>query len=280
MLYFAYDGSLGGDWIARYTIRFAAHDLDHTVNLLHVDDGSLPAAQLKVKLDHLDRECRAQGVELFPQLLQPRGDVATTLRAALPDGSEHLLVCGTRLRSRSQSYLSGTVTERLLRQSRLPILALRVVQPGLLGAPRKLLLPLENSRERAPLAALRPLLQRLLPVSEQVHLLHAIILSTFRQQHYPAPQLQALRDAGVTELARAGDELRRIRGGAGLHIDGNLVLCNDWTREIVLHASRFKSDLIVLGYADTPAPLRWLFGHRLEPLLRAAPCDVALFSAP
>jgi nucleotide-binding universal stress UspA family protein len=142
MVYLAYDGSLNGDWVSRYAIRFAAHGTERTLNLLHVLDGKVPEAELERKIEHLRRECLGQGVELFPQLLPLAHGVFPSLAQAIPAGAESLVVCGTRVRSTRKPFLSGTVAELLLRHGAFPVLAVRVVQPGLLGSPRELLIPL------------------------------------------------------------------------------------------------------------------------------------------
>ena len=88
MICLAYDGSLNGDWVARYAIRFAAGTSAKTLQLFHVLDDSLEPAALDAKLEHLRRECAALGVELVPELLSPNRGVLPALLAALPAAAD------------------------------------------------------------------------------------------------------------------------------------------------------------------------------------------------
>lgn len=144
MICLAYDGSLNGDWVARYAVRFAAEATERTLHLFHVRDGTIATTALEAKLEHLERECGAQGVELFPQVLALGRGVLPTLLQALPTDPAAFVVCGTRVRGAGKPLLAGTVAERLLALCAHSVLALRVVQPGLLGAPHDLLLPLSG----------------------------------------------------------------------------------------------------------------------------------------
>lgn len=278
MIVLAYDGSLGGDWVARYAIRLAVHAPEPVLTLLHVEDEGLVEEKMPTKIEHLQREAQAQGVELVPQLLPRRGGIAATLLRAIPEGDEHLVVSGMRLRSRHHSYLAGTITEQLLRITRTPVLALRVLQPGLLGAPRRALLPL-SSRGRE-VSRLLPLLHLLLPDLDQLFLLQGNELTPFGLHHLTAERFRALQRRGVAELAEADATLRRLRGAHPLRLDGTFVLSDDWPGEIMIHASRLKSRLILLSAATFPLTRRTIGRRSLDRILRGSSGDVALFYVP
>lgn len=277
MLFLAYDGSLNGDWVARYAIRFAAHDPQHTLILLHVA-GATPPPELPAKLERLEQECREQGVTLTAHRLAPAPDVPTALLRAVPPESDSLIVCGTRVRSRRQALLAGTVSEQLLRRGRFPVLAVRVVQPGLLGVPHDLLLPLAGPARG--FASARPFVRRFLPDLRTLHLLHAVVLPAARLQCLAGEARRALRAEAGRHLNTILEEIRRESAGADLHLDGRVILCADWAHELLLQASRLKTRLLLLGASERSPLYRLLHGDTLERVLRDAPCDVAVYRAP
>lgn len=278
MIYLAYDGSLNGDWVSRYAIRFAAHAADHTLTLVHVRDGRLPTTELQEKIDQIDGECRAVGVTLAPRLLPPARDVLAALLREIPPGAASLVVCGTRVRSRQKAFLAGTVAERLLRQGAFPVLAVRVVQPGLLGAPRDLLLPLAGHPRG--FASAWPFFRLFLPDLESVHLLRAVVVSAARLHHLTREQSHALRAEAARYLDGMIDEIRSDCGEPGFHLDSRIVLCADWGHEILVQASRLKARLILLGGSERPPLQRLLHGDAIERVLRGTPCDVGVYRTP
>lgn len=278
MVFIAYDGSLNADWVARYAIRFAAHSSERILNLLHVLDGKFPETELERKIEHLRRECQGQGVELSSQLLSLGGGVFPVLMQTIPAGSESLVICGTRVRSTRKPFLSGTVAEQLLRHGAFPVLAVRVVQPGLLGIPRELLIPLAGHPRG--LSAVWPIFRLFLPDLDSVHLLRGMVVSTQRRRRLSAEQHQALRQQGVRYLATVLDELRQRLGEVDFHLDSRIVVCDDWVREILVHASTLKSRLILLGASERSRWHRALHGDALERVLRGTPCDVGIYHWP
>ena len=178
MLIFAYDGTLNGDWVAHYAVRFALHDPDHCLRLVHV----LETATRDVvdeRIARLAEECRIVGVELEVERLPSEGkSVAERLLEVVPPGPGTMLVTGTRARPRNMAFLAGTVSARLLAEAPFAIAALRVVQPGILGQPGRVLLPLGGHPRGARFAV--PLLAHLGPELHQLHVLYVRELSRRR----------------------------------------------------------------------------------------------------
>lgn len=137
MLHFAYDGSIHGDWVAFYAIRVAARMHDRTLRLLHVTEGGRGSEAVFQRVDTIAGFCHNAGVQLSTEFLEQREDVT----AALPRGRDTFVLSGTRSRSRRGGFLAGTVAEKLLNARQFQALAVRVVQPGLLGWPRDVLVP-------------------------------------------------------------------------------------------------------------------------------------------
>jgi nucleotide-binding universal stress UspA family protein len=274
MLYLAYDGSLNGDWVARYAVRLASH-VGRALTLLHVEDNCLGEKELAGKVEHLDRECRAQGVELYPQPL-PRGkSVFFSLLNHIPAGSQSLVICGTRVRSRHRAFLTGTISEKLLRCGRFDVLAIRVVQPGLLGSPREFLLPLAGHPRG--FQSFWHFFRLFLPEVDRVYLLRAMQVSSLRLPHLSPQRQLALREAGNRFLSGIAKEIGRRRGKAEFRLDTRVRICDDWVREVLVQASDLKVRLVLLGATERALGHRLLHGDALERVLRGTPCDVGIY---
>lgn len=275
MVFLAYDGSLNGDWVARYAIQLAANTPSRGLTLLHVADGSLSPAELETKIAGLEQLCSARQVSLTGATLALHGRVETALLKVLPNAPDDLLVCGTRVRKKARGYLRGTVTERLLAACRGPVLALRVVQPGLLGRPRSLLLPFGGHPRGC--RDLAPVLAPLLPGCETVHLLRAMTTGSGRLLHLTPAERQRLRQVGLHYLHHVHQEIELLAGERPPRIDEHLVICDDWVNEILVLASRLRAQLMVLGSSNQPRWRQLLRPSGLERLLGASPCDIGIY---
>jgi nucleotide-binding universal stress UspA family protein len=198
MIYLAYDGSVNGDWIARYAIRMAANSREQQLRVLSVDDGHLAEADYLAKVERLDRECRAAGVTCNAVRLPLQGTVADSLIAAIEPGAEQLLVCGARVRSRDRGYFSGTVSNELMRWRRCNVVALRVVQPGLLGMAQYALIPIGGSE--AGVTALAPFLKRLIPGIERIELLRVVEIASWRFRRISPEAARRERRGGIQRV--------------------------------------------------------------------------------
>ena len=274
MIILAYDGSLNGDWVSRYAIRFAAH-VGTSLSVLHVSDGSQDPDQLYIKLQRLERESRALGVEPFTEILPLEKNVYFTLLQYITPGSEHIVVCGTRVRSRNRHFLSGTIAEKLLRIGHFPVLALRVVQPGLLGTPRDLLLPLAGHPRG--FEAAWPFFRLLLPEVDRVFLLRCMNVSSLRLPHLSEARRTAIRLAGERYLGAVGEEILRRRGCSSFRLDWRVAICDDWVHEALIQSSRLKVRMLLLGATERPLGHRLLHSNALERVLRGTPCDVGIY---
>jgi len=158
VLTFAYDGSLNGDWVAHYAVRLAANTMERRLRLVHILEGA-PVPMLAERLERIAEECRILGVSLESESYERAGaTVADRLLEVVPHGRDSWLVTGTRARPRNMAFFVGTVSARLLAARRFPIVAFRVVHPGILGQPGCLLLPVIDqaspARDALPLLRL------------------------------------------------------------------------------------------------------------------------------
>lgn len=273
MLVFAYDGSLNGDWVAHYAARFAANAPERSLRLVHVHEAKA-APQLQERIARIASECRVLGVALEADLVAPGGaDVAARLLECVPHGAT--LIAGTRARPRNAVFLAGTVAARLIEAGRFPVVAIRVVHPGVLGQPGSVLLPLA-ARPRSAAHAL--FLLRLL--GEDLHHLHVLFVREL-------PRLR-LRIQGGEGARRLLAEVRAfvapveetLRTGLAPHrfeLDSSVVVSDDAPRDVLLHAARYRSRLICLDASDRTLPSRLFYRDPIERVLRDTPSDVAVY---
>jgi nucleotide-binding universal stress UspA family protein len=274
VLVFAYDGSLNDDWVAHYAARFAANTDARRLHLVHVHDADGLSAHVPDRLARIAAECAVLGVELETQLVARGGaDVASRILDLTPPGAT--VVAGARMRPRARALLAGTVSARLLDTRRVPVIAIRVVHPGALGQPGRVLLPVAD---RAGFAAgALPLLRLLGADLDRLHVLLVREVSRLRARLEFTEAVQRLLADGHRRLALIEDELRVGLAPHVPMVDSSVVGAPDAAHEIALQAARHRSRLICLD-ADAPLPTgRLIAGDPLERVLRDAPADVAVY---
>lgn len=273
MLVFAYDGSLNGDWVAHYAVRFARNATARALRLVHVHEAA-PEPHLQERITRIADECMLLGVELEVELVA-RGDldVAERLLALVPPGAT--LVAGTRARPRKLAFLAGTVSERLLEAGRFPVVAIRVVHPGALGQPGRVLLPLAG-RPRPAEHALPPL--RLLGADlRHLHVLVVREVSHLRFRLLGSKAVERLLAQGRALMTCIEDEVRAGLSPHSFELESSVVVSDDAPKEILLHAARQRARLICLGASERTLPQRVIYGNPIEQVLRATPADVAIY---
>jgi nucleotide-binding universal stress UspA family protein len=275
MIHFAYDGTIHGDWVSHYAVRLAAHHPSRELHLVHIDEQTLSTPALEERIAAINAQCQRAGVRLRLEICGLSGDVFSSLQARLPAGPETLVVCGTRTRRSRSGLLSGTVSERLLQSNRFHVLALRIMQPGLLGLPRDFLLPV-SGRPQGFRGGL-PFLRLFAPDISRIHILHVCRVARW---HY-----RVLTDESVRRLSLGGGEYcRRIENEISQElrldsamIDTSVIVSDDVPKEIVIFANKVRSRLIYLGASERTLPQRFFYGNPTEQILRDASCDVAVY---
>lgn len=273
MLFLAHDGSLNADWLSHYALRCALALAQPELRVLFVEDGSLTRPQFEDRLQYLRQEAEQAGVALGVEHLPKRGSVAETLLEAVPAGPKTYLLCGTRVRQRNLSLLGGTVSERLLKASRFNVLAVRIVNPGLLGAAQRLLVPVMGHPRGFASGA--PFLKLLSRDVQRVHVLLVVALAAkFGWQRVDPDRTRVA--AGAAYVDRIQRELRSLFQQP-VHLDGSVVAGSDPADEIVLAAKQHHCQLIYLGASERGFAERLISGVPYEKILADAPCDVAIY---
>jgi len=273
VLVFAYDGSLNGDWVAHYAARFAANAPERRLRLVHVHEAR-PASQLQERIARIAHECEVLGVALETDLVAPgTPDVAARLLECVPPGAT--LIAGTRARQRHSMFLAGTVAERLLEAGHFPVIAIRVVHPGVLGQPGRVLLPLA-ARPRSAAHAL--FLLRLL--GEDLRHLHVLFVRELPRLRHRILSREGASKRLVEGRAFVASVEEALRTGLAPHrfeLDSSVVVSDDAPREVLLHAVRYRSRLICLDASERALPSRFFSRDPIERLLRDTPSDVAVY---
>ncbi|MBN2331652.1 MAG: hypothetical protein JXO49_00100 [Deltaproteobacteria bacterium] len=275
MIYFAYDGSLNGDWVARYAIRFAVHSAEKTLLIINVADAEVPADLLSRKVDYVREACARWQVQSSYQQVPLRGDVFHTLQQVVPPDKKNQLVCGLRMRGGRRGFLAGTVSEKLLGDSHFHVLAIRVVQPGLLGNPCSFLLPVAGHPRKFHSAW--PFFRLFLPEVSEVCVVRIMTVHRFWMAYLTPVQLRTLRAEGHAYVATIISEILQGCPTAEFKIDGRVILSADWPGEIMVQANKMKAGMILLGASERSRPHRIIHRHPLERILANTPCDVGIY---
>lgn len=278
MVFLAYDGSINGDWLSHYAVRMAANHPARRLTVVHVVDRHTPTAEIDQKLNHIDAECRRVGVSFDVARVPLAGSVADSLCRQVPAGAESYLVCGTRARERKRGLLAGTVSEQLLARRHCQTLALRVVQPGLLGMPRNVLVPLAGHPRG--LTAAVPFLRLFAPDIDHLHLLTVREVGRWRFRRLSGESARRKMLRAYEYLREVEQQLASEEDFSHVALDAHGVVSDDAVKEIVIAANRTKSRLIFAGASERNLRQRFFFGEPLEQLLRDAPCDVAVYRGP
>lgn len=274
-VFLAYDGSVNGDWVARYAIRAAAHTGERTLTVLYAEDVSVPTPELAARFEAIAEDAAQQGVSAVCEVIAARHGVYGGLIERIPEGPDTHVVCGLRVRGGRRGYLAGTISEQLLAHRRFHTLALRVVQPGLLGVVRDVLAPVGGST--SGFGDGLPFLKLLAPDIRVVHVLRVMTVRTGAFRRLDASAAGRLQSEGL------GDALRveaQIAAATVLPIEAvkPLVRVSDnWAKQVVIEAGRLGSDLIYMEAPRASLTRLFSFGDPVEELLRDTPCDVALY---
>ena len=275
MLFFAYDGTINGDWVSDYAVRLAAHHSQRRLQLVHVDERRLDHVELDRRVERIAAKCERLSVELHVDVRNLSRTVFATLAGAIPTGSDSFLVCGTRIRGRSRGYLKGSVGERFLTTRKSNVLVLRVIRPGQLGVPRNVLAPV--SGHPGSFASGVPFLRLLAPDIGHVHVLHVVRIGHWRLRRLAPDEIERLRSAGIDYCQRVERETIGAGGLGDVRLDAHATVSDDVPRDICNFAARLKAELIYLGASEQNWMQRLLLGNPLERVFRNAPCDVGVY---
>jgi nucleotide-binding universal stress UspA family protein len=192
-----------------------------------------------------------------------------------------LIVLGTHGRSGFERLMLGSVTERVLRKARRPVLTVPAVSPDAdatrQGAFDRILCAVDFSD--CSMAALGYAASLAEESRARLLALHVIELAPPAYDPLVGPPIdlpgyrQACETAGRERLKNVIPTAMRNSTGIAAGIE-ELVVCGKPHREILRIAEERRSDLIVLGVHGRNVVDRLLFGSTVEPVVRQAHCPV------
>lgn len=275
MITFAYDGTINGDWVSRYAVRLSARHPQRKLRLVLIDEGHLARAEIEFRIGRIGAQCGRAGVEFESVILPRTGDIFPALDREVPTGRSAYLVLGTRVRGRGGGLLAGSIGESMLRGGRRNVLVVRVLHPGLLGAPREFLLP-AGGHQRGFVSG-TPFLRLFAPDIAAAHIVNVQRVGRAAYRALTPALSEQRRREGAAFCRRVEREIVEALGLPAGVLHSHVSVSDDPPREIVVLAGRLRSELIYLGTSERGLPHRLLHGSVLERVLRDAPCDVAVY---
>ena len=102
-------------------------------------------------------------------------------------------------------------------------------------------------------------------------------VSTYAYRRLSADQAQVLRTEGRSYLQEVATDIKREFSSPSFSLDMRVVVSDDWAKEILIHASKLKTRLVMVGASERTLPSRFIYGNPLEVILRQTPCDVGIY---
>ncbi|MBT6093311.1 MAG: universal stress protein [Rhodospirillaceae bacterium] len=271
----AYDGSVNGDWVARYAVRLAAGHPDRRLRILHVETAEFVTADLSEKLTNIRLIAEMAGVESKVEICAMRDGVVGGLVDHLKTDPDVLLVAGVRVQGGRRGFLAGTISWQLLRDTSFDVVAFRVVQPGALGVVRRLLMPVAGHKPGHQTAI--AMLDLVAHDLQDLRLMHVVELPTQKLRRLQAPEAEALRHRAAAYLREIERNMRVDPLLAGVALETAVRISDDWARETIIDGAQQNADLICLEASRLSLERGFRYGDPFETLLRDASSDVAIY---
>jgi nucleotide-binding universal stress UspA family protein len=227
-------------------------------------------------LKHIAAELASGGVEV--EAIVRRGDVVDEILRACRELAADLVVMRTHGRAGVSRAVLGSVTQRVVAESGVPVVLLR---PGgrRVTHLHKLLVPIDGSPGGA--VALGTAVGLVKAAGAAMHLLEvAVQVPTYVYAgtiYGGMGYIDPAWEADTLEHARAyvGAMVKRLRE-SGFGVDGEARQAPDIADAIVAMAEEVESDLIVMSTQALTGPARALLGSVADAVVRRAHCPVLL----
>jgi len=269
--------------------RYLAERFDATLHVLAVVDVEAAAGVFDVGLeegfvDRLEEQGRAaidtveaalDDVDQLETALVRGEPSAAILDYAAEQGVE-LIAMGTHGRTGLDRYVTGSVTERVVRRAEVPVLTARATEHSRLeGDYEELLVPTDGSEPAA--AAVEPGLAVAEATGARVHAVHVVdVGSVALSPEYTTPgelldRLAAAGEAMVEDVAAQARErglevVTEVRKGRP-------------ARDLLAYADEAGVDLVAMGTAGRTGVGRYLLGSTTERVIRHAEMPVLAVNA-
>jgi len=273
---FPTDGSDGAEAAFDHVLDLAA-DHDATVHVLHVADTTHDSVTRigRTVVDVLEQEGEGvvdaaadraadRGVETVTAVRQ--GGVPETITAYAPDQGIDLIAIPTRGRTGLDRLLLGSTTERVVRQSTVPVLSIRPNGEPARYPYRNILVPTDGSEcagealDRAVTLAARN--------GATLHVLSVLDLGSVGFEAYSGVEgLVSEAEERVAEAASAGES-------AGVETIEHVEVGSSPARGIQSYVADHDIDLVTMGTRGRTGVERYLLGSVAERTVRTSPVPV------
>ncbi|MDP7255207.1 MAG: universal stress protein, partial [Planctomycetota bacterium] len=255
------------DRVIDHVKRLLKHE-DAEVMFLRVLTGGVPGEQDRLFMDetetpraHLQRLMRSlseQGVRV--RSLFSAGDPASQILTVSERYKPSLIAMTTHGRSGLQRWLRGSVAERVLRQTRFPLLLAHPGPSGRNGTEnslfRRILVPIDEVQESL---AVLPLVRKFAKLNDsQVRLLHV---------HGLAPHSALGIEKEQKNLRRSFRPQQLLLENVGLNVELE-IRHGVAAAEIINAIEEHQPDLVAMATHGRSGPSRWAFGSVAEKVIR------------
>lgn len=272
-------------WVMRHLAPDAEHDLLHVVDLpelpgplrgLGTDREQLRLAARSGARRRLDELADLGGCPRVGTHLR-EGKAETAIVRLAEEVDADLIVVGEQGTRRGVGALLGSTAERVLFDSRLPVLLARKVRDE---PPRRLLVAVDDSAaSRRVLDWTRALVERFGASATVLNVVDRLLLvdeltglpdakSLQRSEGEAVSAMRAWLDAAVAAAALPAERVRTT------------VRMGDPSYEIISEAAREKADLVLVGSRGGDIARTPLVGRVVNKVVRSAPCSVLVARDP
>lgn len=230
----------------------------------------ITAAQARESLQHLAAEWALADAQTgHPDVRVRVGDPAETILDMAQEHGSTLIVMATHGYGALKRVMFGSVADRIVRHSPVPVLMVRpqgAVAPGSTAAIQRIVVPLDGS------ARAEHALPMAVKLASQLHV--PMLLVRALAVAYIVPAVEgafAMTQETMDDTARLGEEyLARVRDRLMTN-ELNVSILTGWGAPFqVIDSAAEQDDLIVLTSHGRGGAKRWLLGSVSEKLIRAS----------
>ena len=252
----------------------------HALSVIEVGSTPVVTEDVHDELEHrgvaavaeIDDRGTTAGVDVTTALLE-RDDIVGAVVDYATDEGVDLVVMGTRGRSGLGRFAFGSVAERTVRLSPIPVMTVRQgvqVDPSF----DSVLVPTDGSGGAR--AAIAHATELALSTGASLHVVHVVDVTAVAGDAPAAPVFEALEDAGK----RTVDAAVSHASGAGVEAIQSSVLSGRPSRAIREYAETGDVDVIVMGARGRGGLARRLLGSVTERVVRHADAPVVTVRPP
>lgn len=227
------------------------------------------------------RFCSSVSIDGSPEIVVRQGDPAREIVRFAEEMAANLLVMGTHGRGGFERLFLGSVTEKVLRSTRSPVLTVPPRSKGPTAGPvlyKTILCAIDFSD--ASTRALQHALSIARRTSARLNLLHVVeglidALQLDVNVHFTVPEYRRyLEEDAMTRLKAAVPDDSRRWGTVEEQVTSGKA-----SQEILRVAAAVDAELIVIGVQGRGAVDRWVFGSTTHRIVREATCPVLTLRA-